>query len=121
MKSAFVVVTALLVTGLLGWPRSAAAGYFQDRQTNQRYRIQHGLASGQLTPGEARKLIRDQRHLRQLKRHYLADGRLSVRERRILDRRLDRSSHRIYRYKHNHRWIAKPCYGQRGRGMSAWH
>lgn len=45
---------------------------------------------------------------------------LSGRERRILDQRLDRSRHRIYRYKHDHRQVAALCAGRRGYWEPAW-
>ena len=120
MKTYHVLVTALLLTGLLGFAQAAEAGYFKERQERQRQRIQHGIASGRLTPAETRKLFRDQRQVRQLKRHFLADGRLSGRERRILDQRLDRSSYRIYRFKNNHRWVDGPRYRWWSHWMSAW-
>jgi hypothetical protein len=120
MQTYRFLITALLLTGLLGFAQAAEAGYFKERQDRQQQRIQHGIASGRLTPAETRKLFRDQRQVWQLKRHFIADGRLSGRERRILDQRLDRSSHRIYRYKNNHRWVEEPRYRYRSDWMWAW-
>lgn len=71
---------------------------------NQHYRIKDGIASGALTYREARHLRRHQRKIRKMRHHFLADGRLSHRERRILNQRLNRNSDRIYVLKHNRRY-----------------
>ena len=51
-----------------------------------------GLRSGNLSRNEARGLIREQKEINQMQRHYLADGRLSRDEWRQLDHRLDRAA-----------------------------
>lgn len=115
-----IVVVAIVLTGLLGIAHDARAGHLREHQDRQKDRIRQGIASGQITPREARILYRDQRRIHQLKRHFLADGDLSGRERRILRARLERSSLRIYRYKHNPQRTAPLCDGGRGRGPYAW-
>ena len=105
MKMHPIIVTTVLLAGLLGFSQAVSATGFKDRQHQQNRRIQRGIVSGQITPREAKHLYRDQRQIRQLQRHFLADGNLSRRERNTLKERLDRSSNRIYRYKHNHRRI----------------
>jgi CRISPR/Cas system-associated endoribonuclease Cas2 len=74
-----------------------------DMGQNQMRRIQQGIYSGELTRGEARVLRREQRNIRQLKRRFLRDGRLSRGERRALRHRYTKASRHIYRLKHNHR------------------
>lgn len=117
MKKLLLLAAGLLLISLPGVAPTADAGQLQDRQATQHRRIQQGIASGQLTPAEVRLLFHDQRRVRQLKRHFLADGRLSGRERIILGHHLDRSSERIFRYKHNHWQVAGGCrsprYGSR--------
>jgi hypothetical protein len=122
MKKPLLLAAALFLIGLPGLAPTADAGQLKDRQATQHRRIQQGLASGQLTPAEVRRLFRDQRQLRQLKRHFLADGRLSGRERTILGQRLDRSSERIFRYKHNPWRVAGGCRSPRpgGSWLAAW-
>jgi hypothetical protein len=109
MKKQLIIAT-VCITGLLIFAQTASAGSLKKRYHRQEYRIQKGIQNGQITPREGRKLYRDQRKIRQLRRHYLSDGQLSKRERRILQKRMDRSSKRIYRYKHNHRQIERPRY-----------
>lgn len=82
---------------------SAWAGKVADRQWRQAERIHQGVYSGELTRAEAHKLIRQQRHIRQLRARAWSDGRLTARERKIIVYRQDRASHLIYRFKHNHR------------------
>jgi hypothetical protein len=69
----------------------------------QQSRIEQGIESGKLTRKEAKVLKRQQRKTRHLYREFREDGRLSKRERRELDRRLDRVSDQIWELKHNER------------------
>jgi hypothetical protein len=110
MKKQPIIIATVFVASLLFFSQTASAANLKDRQRQQKQRIQHGIASGQITPREAKKLYRDQRQVRQLRRHFLADGNLSRRERNTLKERLDRSSNRIYRYKHNHRRVRPSRY-----------
>ena len=120
MKKQPIIFTAIFLTGLFGFASIASAGYFKDRHHKQKYRIQRGIASGQITPREAKKLFRDQRKIRQLRRHYLSDGELSRRERKVLKKRVDRASKRIYRYKHNSRQVKAPWYADYGYYFFGW-
>ena len=52
------------------------------RADNHRSRIKQGVKSGELTQGETRRLVRQQRRIRQNRRQYiLNDGKLSKAER----------------------------------------
>ena len=115
-----IIITATIMTSLLIFAQSAAAGNFRDRQDKQNLRIQRGLATGQITPREAKKLFRDQRKIRQLRRHYLTDGELSWQERRVLKKRQARTSRRIYRFKHNDRRVQPPWYADFGEFLFGW-
>ena len=78
-------------------------GPIDQRQDRQAQRLEHGIDSGSLTRGEARRLWQQQQRLRALERRFRADGYLDQRERRILQAQLDRVSDAIYRLKHNER------------------
>lgn len=67
------------------------------RQHQQADRIRDGVRAGRLTPREADALIHQQREIRQVERQALADGHVSFRERRQLDRLLDRADRNIDR------------------------
>ncbi|MDJ0808809.1 MAG: hypothetical protein QNJ01_01840 [Desulfobacterales bacterium] len=104
MQTRYLIIAALITIVGLTWAGTAAAGPIQNRIKNQHCRINDGIASGALTYREARHLRRHQRKIRKMRHHFLADGRLSHRERRILNQRLNRNSDRIYVLKHNRRY-----------------
>ena len=79
-----IVMTAILLSAVLAMTQTARADYFSDRQQQQEWRIEQGIARGQITPREADQLYQDQRKLRQLKRYFIADGDLSQKEAYVL-------------------------------------
>jgi hypothetical protein len=91
----------LIVAGFLAVPAVEAAPVNQ-RQTRQRERIRQGVRSGELTRRETVRLRAEQRGLRAEERLYRRTGSGLTRwERRDLQRDLNRTSHDIYRQKHD--------------------
>ena len=81
---------------------SAPPGRWIDRrQQRQEDRIRQGLASGQLTPREARRLQNEQARIRGAEGRMRADGNLSPQERARLNAMQQKSSQDIYRQRHN--------------------
>ncbi len=76
---------------------------FHHRQHRQQRRIEDGVYNGVLTPREIEKLRCEQEEIADLERRFLRDGWFSDRERRILQRKQNKASKRIYKYKHNRR------------------
>jgi hypothetical protein len=76
---------------------------YDHRDDNQKYRIQHGIHNGALSPGEARYLERQQGHIQNVEDRMRADGRLSPWERERLNHMQNRASRDIYRLDHNGR------------------
>ncbi len=74
---------------------------FERRLDRQHVRIEHGVRTGALTPKEAKRLRKQQRHIAKLERRFERDGHLDRYERRTLRSELDLASKRIYRLKHN--------------------
>ena len=77
------------------------------REARQQLRIDQGIASGQLTYGETRRLEREQERIERTEDRYRdSGGGLSFRERVRLERDLNRASRDIYREKHDRetRW-----------------
>jgi hypothetical protein len=70
-------------------------------QADQEYRIQQGLYSGRLTPGEFRRLENQQARIRATEAQMRADGRLTPGEKTQLAQMQARADQNIYRYKHN--------------------
>ncbi len=107
-QSASITVAGLTLGGLLmaGSPAGAQivnAPYIEQRQDYQEQRIQRGVDSGTLTPGETRYLDREQGRIQNTEDRMQADGNLSTRERGRLNRMENRSSRDIYRLNHNDR------------------
>ncbi len=73
------------------------------RQYQQQQRIAQGIESGRLTPREWAKLDRQQDKIARLENRFKSDGWLSRKEKRILNKKLNAASQRIYRLKHNGR------------------
>jgi hypothetical protein len=92
----------LPMTGLAQGYRSRGYDKINRREDSQRNRIQRGISSGQLTRREAAKLINQQNRIENYEyASRINDGRLDRQERRRINRMLDRSSHNIYRQKHD--------------------
>jgi uncharacterized protein YdeI (BOF family) len=73
-----------------------------ERQQNQRERIQQGVRSGELTPVEAARIRRQESQIRLNEaRARQSGGEFTPQERARIQRQLDRESRRIYRQKHD--------------------
>ena len=100
-------LTAIILTvvGLSAFAASAQAGpkspWVDEREHRQAGRIYNGIANGDLSYRETRKLLRGQAHLRRKEARFKADGVLTPSERFRLHRSLNRQSNRIWRKKHN--------------------
>jgi len=96
-KLALVAATFALV----GFTMPAFADGPAARQATQEARIHQGVKSGELTRKEARKLRRQQRHIRRMRRRAHKDGKVTRRERRRIRRAQNRANRNIRRKKHN--------------------
>lgn len=90
----------IMVMGMV-LANTAVAGRVKNRQINQQKRIHQGIASGELTPWEIKRLEKEQWQIQQSKKQVLADGVVTPRERTWLEVRQDKASGHIYRLKHN--------------------
>lgn len=100
--AAVMVAGIIPMTGLAQGYRSRGSYNINRRQDYQRDRIRNGIRSGELTRGEARRLIDQQRRIERYEYRSRRDGRgLDYRERQRLDRMLDRSGRDIYRQKND--------------------
>ncbi len=71
------------------------------REARQQVRIEQGINSGQLTPGEAARLERGQQRVHNMEARAKADGVVTARERARIGQAQDVQSRKIYRKKHN--------------------
>jgi len=98
--------TALLSLSLsFAVTHTAHASPFEDRfeqhLARQADRIDHGAEEGSLTQHEQQQLDQQQQALMNLCQRFTRDGRLSRKERRILNHQLSHASDMIYEYRHN--------------------
>ncbi len=100
MKKLLVFITMVLGLGVI-LVNQATAGVIEERRYNQKLRIRHGVITGELTRGEARVLKKEQRRIHRKLKKAWADGRMSRREWRRLERLQNRASRHIFRLKHN--------------------
>ncbi len=96
---------ASLAAAMPAFATSAHAQPVGQREVNQQGRIQQGVRSGQLTPGETRYMETREARLNYRIDRLRArnDGHLSGRNRSVLQRQANRDSRAIYRAKHNSR------------------
>ena len=99
-KTVSVVAAAVLVCS--AWSASAAGTdtpRIDARQAKQEQRIDQGIASGELTKREARRMNRQQSLVDSAENKSKADGVMTAQERRRLTKAQNATSRRIYRQK----------------------
>jgi hypothetical protein len=79
----------------------AATPRVDARQANQEQRIDQGIASGQLTGREAKRLGKEQNAIDRAENHAKADGTVTAAERRRLHKMQKHASRDIHRQKHD--------------------
>ena len=85
-------------------PQHPLAGLreINQRQAQQRARIEHGFHRGAITQREFRRLMAEQQDIEAMERAFVSDGFLAPQERGELLRRLDMASHHIFAEAHDH-------------------
>jgi hypothetical protein len=127
--SAGITMVGLALGGLLltGTPAAAQGAYgpnIDQREGYQQQRIQRGIDSGALTPGETRYLEREQGRIQAAEQRMEADGHLSPWERQRLNQMQNQASRDINRLEHNNRttagWGGNNPQGWSGHTNSGW-
>jgi len=97
MKKSILAALAVVVAvpAFAGTPRMDA------REHHQQARIYNGIASGELTRPETRRLAAGQVHLNRVESRAKSDGVVTHRERAHLQHEANQQSRRIYRQKHD--------------------
>ena len=105
----YVLVAALTAAPAITFAQTTAPTQAKNpivkREFNQQRRIGNGIRNGRLTPRQGARLERQQAQLHRQVRTMRArhNGRLTMRDRRMIHRRQNIASRRIYRSKHLHR------------------
>ena len=104
MKRMFFLA-AVLATMILSDSAFAqtATPRVQKREKRQQKRIEQGVKSRELTPGETRRLEAQEGRIKADEMNAKSDGKVTPAERRKLNREQNRESRRIYRMKHNNK------------------
>jgi polyhydroxyalkanoate synthesis regulator phasin len=89
-------------------PNPAATPGIDQRQARQEQRIDQGVASGQLTPRETRRLTREQGAIDKAESKAKADGTVNAQERHKLHEMQNKASRDIHRQKHDAQHVPKP-------------
>lgn len=98
------VAAALLTLAFIAvpvWAQSTDTPRIDKREAIQSDRIEQGVSSGALTPGEAARADRGQARVQAAETAAKADGRVTRRERIALKRAQNHQSRKIHRLKHN--------------------
>ncbi len=99
------LLAGVVILGSLPALAGPQAPYFDQRQMDQQSRINQGVQSGRITPGEYRRLQNEQERIRQTEAMMRAkNGRLTPGEKAQLAQMQDRANRDIYRYKHNNNY-----------------
>ena len=86
----------------------ADAPVIDQRQANQEQRIDRGLASGQMTVREAKRLNDQQDHINRMEDRSKSDVVMTKKERAKLRASQDRASRHIARQKHDRQGTGRP-------------
>ena len=100
-KSTLLAGLALAASLAMAGTVSAGTPRLNHREANQHARIHNGVANGELTRPETRRLAAGQVHLRRAEARAKSDGVVTGRERAHLQHEANQQSRRIYRQKHD--------------------
>ena len=100
-KSTLLASLGLALSLAMAGSVSAGTPRADHREHNQRARIQNGVASGELTRPETRRLAAGQVHVHNVEARAKSDGVVTARERAHLQHEANQQSRRIYRQKHD--------------------
>lgn len=95
-------VAAIASTGIYAQNQSPVVNKVQQ---DQKARIHQGVKSGELTKGETKKLIREQKKINHDKRLAKADGKVTPVEKKIIKNEQKKAGNHIYKMKHNNKTV----------------
>jgi CRISPR/Cas system-associated endoribonuclease Cas2 len=101
MKARLILASIILGGMVYTTNAQTATPKVDARQENQKERIQEGVRSGEITKPEAKKLRAQQKHIRRTERAMKADGQMTKKEKKVLDRKQDRASENIKHENHD--------------------
>src|SRR4051812_6973863 len=101
-KSALAAMAALISISAHAQPFGRGElSQIDTRQARQEQRIERGMARGEITRHEGRRLIQEQREIARVKARAAADGRITRTEMRELTAMLDQADVQIRQVRHD--------------------
>ena len=102
MKPILYYTVALIAFAVISQDASAGPrARERARNVRQDQRMKQGLQSGEVTGGEAQRILKRQNKIKHDEAAARADGRVTASEAAKIEREQDRASKQIYRLKHN--------------------
>jgi hypothetical protein len=101
MNKTIVAAAVLALSAFAATAAGTDTPRIDQRQANQEQRIDQGIASGELTKPEARRMNRQQNVVNRAEDRAKADGVVTAQERKRLTKAQNATSKRIYRQKHD--------------------
>ena len=102
MKSMkFVTAAVIAAFAFPVFAQTTSTPRIDQRQKNQQRRIDQGVKSGQLNKKEAARLEKGQARIQKMENKATADGKVTAKERRKIERAQDKQSRKIAREKHD--------------------
>jgi hypothetical protein len=96
-----IVAAAVLALSAFAAAAGTDTPRIDQRQANQEQRIDRGIASGELTKREAHRMNHQQAVVNRAEDKAKADGAVTAQERKRLTKMQNKTSHHIYRQKHD--------------------
>jgi hypothetical protein len=105
MKKRQIIALSLSVLTLATMAGTALAGSrgydVNQRQERQQDRIRQGIKSGELTKGEAHRMMGAERRINNYEKYARSDGKIGPKEFQKLERMQNRESKALYKQKHD--------------------
>lgn len=101
MNKSLVAAALLALSAFAASAAGTDTPRIDQRQANQEQRIDQGIASGELTRREARRMNRQQNVVNRAEDRAKADGVVTAQEKARLTKAQNTTSKRIYRQKHD--------------------
>lgn len=95
------LLSGLVLALTSGATMAQSTPWIDGRERTQGHRIYNGIASGDLSYGEASRLVKGQAHVRNLEQRVKSDGVVTPFERLRVHVALSRQSNRIHRLRNN--------------------
>jgi hypothetical protein len=96
-----ILLLSIFLFGVSGLFAQSGNKMLQKKQVPQEKKIEQGIKKGEITKIEAKKLLKQEKKLNQLKKNAKVDGFISQKEKAKLKKESKKTNRKIYKEKHN--------------------